>query len=172
MKSIYEPGKRHWFKMKKDYLEEGSMADTADLVVLGAYYGTGNKGGMKSVFLMGTYNEKKDKWYTVTKVANGFDDKTLEKLQKQIEMEEIKKNFDAVPNWLVVDKSLTPDFVVKNPKKSPVWELTGAEFSKSDKHTADGISIRFPRVTRVRDDKSWKEATSLERLKVKNTQKI
>ena len=31
-------------KMKKDYLEEGSMADTADLVVLGAYYGTGNKG--------------------------------------------------------------------------------------------------------------------------------
>lgn len=29
--------------MKKDYLESGSMADTADLVVLGAYYGTGNK---------------------------------------------------------------------------------------------------------------------------------
>ena len=31
-------------QMKKDYLEEGAMADTADLVVLGAYYGTGNKG--------------------------------------------------------------------------------------------------------------------------------
>lgn len=30
--------------MKKDYLAEGAMADTADLVVLGAYYGTGNKG--------------------------------------------------------------------------------------------------------------------------------
>ena len=42
-KSIYEPGKRHWLKMKKDYLDSGSMADTADLVVLGAYYGTGNK---------------------------------------------------------------------------------------------------------------------------------
>ena len=40
-KSIYEPGKRHWLKMKKDYLDSGSMADTADLVVLGAYYGTG-----------------------------------------------------------------------------------------------------------------------------------
>ncbi|CAB3976556.1 DNA ligase 3 [Paramuricea clavata] len=58
LKGVYEPGKRHWLKMKKDYLEEGSMADTADLVVLGAYYGTGNKGGMMSVFLMGTYNEK------------------------------------------------------------------------------------------------------------------
>ena len=31
-------------QMKKDYLEEGAMADTADLVVLGAYYGTGSKG--------------------------------------------------------------------------------------------------------------------------------
>ena len=44
VKSIYEPGKRHWLKMKKDYLAGGAMADTADLIVLGAYYGTGNKG--------------------------------------------------------------------------------------------------------------------------------
>ena len=41
---MYEPGKRHWLKVKKDYLEGGAMADTADLIVLGAYYGTGNKG--------------------------------------------------------------------------------------------------------------------------------
>ena len=34
-KSTYEPGKRHWLKMKKDYLEEGTMADSADLNVLG-----------------------------------------------------------------------------------------------------------------------------------------
>ena len=44
VQSIYEPGKRHWLKVKKDYLAGGSMADTADLIVLGAYYGTGNKG--------------------------------------------------------------------------------------------------------------------------------
>jgi len=31
-------------QVKKDYLAEGAMADSADLVVLGAYYGTGNKG--------------------------------------------------------------------------------------------------------------------------------
>ena len=36
--------KGFFLQMKKDYLEEGAMADTADLVVLGAYYGTGNKG--------------------------------------------------------------------------------------------------------------------------------
>lgn len=42
--SIYEPGKRHWLKVKKDYLCDGAMADSADLVVLGAWYGTGKKG--------------------------------------------------------------------------------------------------------------------------------
>jgi DNA ligase 3 len=165
IKSIYEPGKRHWLKMKKDYLDEGSMADTADLVVLGAYYGTGSKGGMKSVFLMGVFDEKTNKWHTVTKVGNGFDDKTLEKLQKQIEMVEIKKDPSKIPDWLDIHRSIVPDFLVKNVKKSPVWELTGAEFSKSDIHTASGISIRFPRVTRIRDDKTWKEATSLKELK-------
>ena len=49
--SMYEPGKRHWLKVKKDYLAGGSMADTADLLVLGAYYGTGNKGVLKSYIL-------------------------------------------------------------------------------------------------------------------------
>lgn len=47
-----------------------------------------------------------------------------------------------------------------------MWEITGAEFSHSTTHTAAGISIRFPRVTRIRDDKDWMTATDLERLKV------
>ncbi len=164
--SKYEPGKRHWLKMKKDYLDEGKMADTADLVVLGAYYGTGNKGGLKSVFLTGVYNEKLQKWQTVTKCGNGFDDKTLDRLQDELDMIEINKDYSKVPDWLDVNRALVPDFVIRNPKKAPVWEITGAEFSNSDTHTAGGISIRFPRVTRIRDDKSWKEATDLERLKV------
>lgn len=42
--SKYEPGKRHWLKVKKDYLFQGAMADSTDLVVLGAWYGTGQKG--------------------------------------------------------------------------------------------------------------------------------
>ena len=61
LKSTYEPGKRHWLKVKKDYLNEGAMADSADLVVLGAWYGTGNKGGLMSVFLMGCYDEKSNR---------------------------------------------------------------------------------------------------------------
>ena len=44
LKGLYEPGKRHWLKVKKDYLNEGAMADSADLVVLGAWHGKFTKG--------------------------------------------------------------------------------------------------------------------------------
>lgn len=54
---------------------------------------------------------------------------------------------------------------VEDPHAAPVWEITGAEFSESTSHTADGISIRFPRVTRIRDDKGTDGATSLRELK-------
>lgn len=50
-------------------------------------------------------------------------------------------------------------------QKQPVWEITGAEFTNQGVHTADGISIRFPRVTRIRHDKDWSTATSLNELR-------
>ena len=46
-----------------------------------------------------------------------------------------------------------------------MWEITGAEFTNQGVHTADGISIRFPRVTRIRDDKNWETATNLHELR-------
>ncbi|XP_014663885.1 PREDICTED: DNA ligase 3-like [Priapulus caudatus] len=163
--SIYEPGKRHWLKVKKDYLNEGAMADAADLAVLGAYYGSGSKGGMMSVFLMGTYDPHSGKWCTVTKCSGGHDDKTLERLNKELPMIKISKDQSKVPKWLKINKVLIPDFVISDPKVAPVWEIVGAEFSKSESHTADGISIRFPRVTRIRDDKDWETATNLNQLR-------
>ena len=36
---------------------------------------------------------------------------------------------------------------------------------KAELHTAAGISIRFPRVTKERQDKTWTTATSLEELR-------
>ncbi|NXA54133.1 DNLI3 ligase, partial [Nothocercus julius] len=161
----YEPGKRHWLKVKKDYLNEGAMADTADLVVLGAFYGQGSKGGMMSIFLMGCYDPKSEKWCTVTKCAGGHDDATLARLQTELDMVKISKDPSKIPSWLKINKIYYPDFIVPDPKKAPVWEITGAEFSKAEAHTADGISIRFPRCTRIRDDKDWKTATNLPQLK-------
>ncbi|NWH56739.1 DNLI3 ligase, partial [Geococcyx californianus] len=169
--SHYEPGKRHWLKVKKDYLNEGAMADTADLVVLGAFYGQGSKGkslelsGMMSIFLMGCYDPKSEKWCTVTKCSGGHDDATLARLQTELDMVKISKDPTKIPKWLKINKIYYPDFIVPDPKKAPVWEITGAEFSKAEAHTADGISIRFPRCTRIRDDKDWKTATNLQQLK-------
>lgn len=48
----------------------------------------------------------------------------------------------------------------------PVWEISGAEFSQAEIHTANGISIRFPRVAKIRDDKNWETATTLTELLV------
>ncbi|XP_068567763.1 DNA ligase 3 [Cebidichthys violaceus] len=165
LKGSYEPGKRHWLKVKKDYLNEGAMADTADLVVLGAFYGKGSNGGIMSSFLMGCYDPHSRKWCTVTKCSGGYDDATLARLQKELDVIKISKDPSKIPGWLKIIKNYYPDFIIRDPQQAPVWEITGAEFSKSEMHTADGISIRFPRMTRIRDDKDWKTATNLEQLK-------
>ncbi|KAM9846666.1 DNA ligase 3 [Aulostomus maculatus] len=165
VKGSYEPGKRHWLKVKKDYLNEGAMADTADLVVLGAFYGKGSNGGIMSSFLMGCYDPDSKKWCTVTKCSGGYDDAMLARLQKELDVIKISKDPSKIPSWLKIIKNYYPDFIIRNPEQAPVWEITGAEFSKSEMHTADGISIRFPRMTRIRDDKDWRSATNLHQLK-------
>ncbi|XP_068124700.1 DNA ligase 3 isoform X2 [Hyperolius riggenbachi] len=165
LKSIYEPGKRHWLKVKKDYLNEGAMADTADLAVLGAFFGKGQNGGIMSIFLMGCYDTVSGKWCTVTKCSSGYDDATLARLQKELDMVKISKDPSKIPSWLKINKNYYPDFIIRDPQKAPIWEITGAEFSKAEAHTAGGISIRFPRCTRFRDDKDWKTATTLQQLK-------
>ena len=67
--SIFLATRLMFRQVKKDYLADGAMADSADLVVLGAWYGSGKKGGMMSVFLMGCFNPHTRKWCTVTKVT-------------------------------------------------------------------------------------------------------
>ena len=84
-----------------------------------------------SVFLTGVYDPDSKLWCTVTKVG-GFDDDTLEKLQTEMDMVKISKNINKVPDWLDIKKTVVPDFIVSDPKQSPVWEVAGAEFSKAE----------------------------------------
>ena len=93
---------------------------------------------------MGVRDEVKGRWSTVTKVALGFDDATLARLQKELAptMDRIAGEYDRVPHWLDVTRQMVPEFIVRKPEESPVWEVTGAEFSKAEIHTAGGISIR------------------------------
>ncbi len=161
----YEPGKRRWFKIKRDHLEGGSMADSVDLAVIGGFYGRGGKGGIISSFLMCCYNKLNSKWYTVTRCSNGHDDKTLKLLQKTTNMIKIGRDPAKIPGWLVINKIHYPDFIVSDPTKASVWEITGSGFTKSKTHTAGNISVRFPRCTRIRSDKTWKQVTDLSQLK-------
>lgn len=171
----YEPGKRHWLKIKKDCLKERAMADTVDLVVLGAWHGRGKKRRLLSTFLMGCFDKKTNEWKTVTMVHANFDDATLERLQDEMKAVMVKSGEDEGKTFkLVKSLAMKPDYIVKDPKKAPVWELTGAELTKDDtssgngtaNHTANGISVRFPRINRERRDKNWETATSMEELEM------
>ncbi|KAL9644254.1 hypothetical protein ABK040_005715 [Willaertia magna] len=167
--SPYEPNARHWLKMKKDYLK--GMADSVDLVVLGAYLGTGNKGGLMSVFMMGSFDKKIGKWRIICKCGNGHDDATIEALNQELKpnMERISKNPALVPDDIDIHtNALVPDFIVKDISKSVVWEIQGAEFSVSTR-TERPISVRFPRVTKIRDDKDVSDHTNYQEIiKLKN----
>jgi DNA ligase-3 len=132
------------------------------------------QGGLLSVFLMGCYDQESKRWKTVCKVGNGHDDATIARLQGELKplMTKISADYSKVPEWLDIPRSLVPDWIINDPKtylslslssidrseidacvivvSGPVWEIVGSEFSKADRHTADGISIRFPRVVRIR----------------------
>lgn len=142
--SIYEPGARHWLKIKKDYLQ--GAADSADLVVVGAWFGSGSKGGLLSVFLMACYDPPTDRcgvgrlrswsrshielvfasWLTVTKCGSGFDDATLASMQAPLKalMTPIGQDPSKLPSYLAGGASKhAPDFVALNPRLMPVWEM-------------------------------------------------
>lgn len=44
-----------------------------------------------SIFLMGCYDTESGKWCTVTKCSSGYDDATLARLQKELDMVKISK---------------------------------------------------------------------------------
>ena len=160
----YKPNQRHWLKLKKDYL--AGMADSADLAVVGAFYGSGAKGGLLTTYLCCCYDQNTKTFKTVCKASGGLDDATLASLQPKMmaAMKKINGDKKQVPSWLAVSSMHTPDWVLKDPKTAEVWEIEGASFSISSNHTADGISIRFPRIVKFRDDKDWTTATTLQEL--------
>ena len=165
---VYAPNKRHWLKLKVDYLGSGQMADSADLVILGAYEGKGRHGGTYSTFLMGCLDTDNSVFKTVCKAHNGLDDEQIQYFTDTLIMEDYKR--ENCPQWLDVSSNLEPDWIVKNPKKSPILEVSGFEFSESRYHTATDangkpFSIRFPRVTKIRNDKNYKTSTSLQELR-------
>lgn len=69
-----------------------------------------------SVFLMGVYDKSRDRYCTVCKCGNGHDDTTIQRLQKELNMTKISKDYNKVPPWLLINKGLVPDFIITDPK--------------------------------------------------------
>ncbi|KKA25269.1 DNA ligase (ATP) [Rasamsonia emersonii CBS 393.64] len=152
--SGYEPSKRsrNWLKVKKDYL--AGLGDSLDLVVVGAYYGRGKRTSVYGAFLLAAYN-------------TSFSDSLLEELHKEL-------------SPLVIDRP-KPFYSHSNvPKDQPdvwfeprlVWEVKAADLTLSPRYKAaademlgttdgsKGISLRFPRYIKSREDKKPEQATT------------
>ncbi|CAK9437894.1 uncharacterized protein LODBEIA_P22720 [Lodderomyces beijingensis] len=160
--SFYEPSKRsrNWLKLKKDYL--AGVGDSLDLVVIGAYNGRGKRTGTYGGFLLATYNQDTGDLETTCKIGTGFSDEDLTNLYNKLHPTEIphakeyfvydKTNSNAVPDvWF--DPSLLFEVLTADLSLSPIYKAAHAEYGK-------GISLRFPRFIRQRDDKSIEDATS------------
>ncbi|KAF1911757.1 hypothetical protein BDU57DRAFT_460542 [Ampelomyces quisqualis] len=162
--SSYEPSKRsqNWLKVKKDYL--AGVGDSLDLVVLGAYYGKGKRTSWYGAFLLACYNPKTQNYESVCNIGTGFSEAVLETLHQQLSEIVIDrpKPFytHSVGNKDQPDVWFEPRYV---------WEVKTADLTLSPRYRAaadevssggKGISLRFPRFIKERDDKKPDQAST------------
>ncbi|KAF5719434.1 DNA ligase 1 [Fusarium mundagurra] len=164
--SGYEPSKRsrNWLKIKKDYLS--GVGDSLDLVVLGAYYGKGKRTSVYGAFLLACYNPNSETYETVCNIGTGFSEQVLEDLHTQLSEITIDR---PKPFYSHSSGGQHQPDVWFEPRF--VWEVKTADLTLSPRYKAGakegvdpsgnkGISLRFPRFIRVRDDKKADAATT------------
>jgi len=162
--SVYQAGTRGWLwiKYKRDYKSE--MADTVDLVVVGAFHGRGKRAGTYGALLLAAYNPEKDVFKTVTKCGTGFTDEDLKNLPKMLQKHKITHKHPRVQSIIEADVWFEPVVVI---------EILGAEITLSPVHVCamdvirkgSGLAIRFPRFTgNYRLDKSAEDATTVREI--------
>ncbi|RKF61290.1 DNA ligase 3 [Golovinomyces cichoracearum] len=160
--STYEPDKRleSWLKIKKDY---STSYDTLDLIPIAAWHGQGRKSKWWSPILLAVRNEDTGSLEAVCKCISGFTD-NFYKESKEFYREDGPNVLSRKPAFIEYQGG-NPD-VWFEPKE--VFEVAFADLTLSPVYTAAiglvsedrGLSIRFPRFLKKRDDKSIDEAST------------
>lgn len=164
LSSIYRAGSREylWVKLKREYRSE--LADTLDLVIVGALHGRGRRAGRYGALLLAAYDHRADMFQSVTKVGTGFTDIHLEQFYKELEKHIINQRHARVETGMEMDVWFEPAIVI---------EVIASEITLSPSHTAAlnilrpgyGLALRFPKFTgKIRDDKMPEDATSTEEI--------
>jgi DNA ligase 1 len=138
--STYSPGKRgkSWLKMKRELA-------TLDVVVTAVEYGHGKRIGVLSDYTFAVWD--KDKLVNIGKAYSGLTD---------VEIAEMTKWF---LEHTVEDQGLR---LVVEPKI--VLEVAFNNMMESERHES-GYALRFPRIVRLRPDKSAEEADTIETVR-------
>lgn len=162
--STYEPDKRSdsWLKVKKDY---ATSADTLDLIPIGAWHGNGRKCNWWSPILLAVRNPSTGSLEAVTKCMSGFTDKFYASNKEKYA--EGSDNVVSRPGYVEYAGEPAVWFEAQE-----VWEIAFADVTLSPTYTAArglvseerGLSLRFPRFLRVREDKGVEEASTGEFL--------
>ncbi|KAK3317608.1 hypothetical protein B0T19DRAFT_294798 [Cercophora scortea] len=168
--ATYEPDKRldSWLKVKKDY---NSSFETLDLIPIAAWHGQGRKAKWWSPILLAVRNEETGSLEAVCKCISGFTD-AFYKANKQF----YNDGEDGEPQNIHVQKPSFIEYTGGHPdvwfEPQEVWEMAFADITISPTYTAaiglvredKGLSLRFPRFIKKRDDKGIDEASTSEFL--------
>lgn len=162
--SHYVSGRRswRWVKIKEEEGSQGKLSDTIDCIMLGYYVGKGKRQAFGiGALLVGVLDKDKSGDLFVrslSKIGTGLTDEQFREVKKLADQNLSSKN--QKPAIYDVNKNLYPDFWLE-PKI--ILEIAADEISKSPIHTA-GVALRFPRLVKIRRDKSFEGATTLEEL--------
>jgi DNA ligase-1 len=143
--SSYTPGKRGkaWLKMKRELA-------TLDVVVTAVEYGHGRRIGVLSDYTFAVWDG--DKLVNIGKAYSGLTDVEIaEMTQWFLEHTIPDRNSEAQGFRLQVEPKI-------------VLEVAFNNMMRSDRHES-GYALRFPRIVRLRPDKSAEDADTIERAR-------